>query len=109
MDIMYGRPEGTTLDKGYSVGRYSNPDIDFSGCDLHTDWDTSATSLNISNDLCTKLKQRINTQHAFDQQPLTKRMSWQCGRVLWGEGSCKATYIIDPPLSKGKGGNRCAC
>ena len=53
--------------------------------------------LNISNDLCTKLKQRINTQRTFDQQPLTKRICWQCGRVLWGEGSCKATYIIDPP------------
>ena len=87
-----GRPQGTTLDRGYNVGTYTNADIDFSGCDFPTHWDTSSTMLNISNDLCTKLKQRVNTQRAFDQQPLTKRICWQCGRVLWGEGSCKGTY-----------------
>ena len=36
-------------------------------------------------------------QRAFDQEPLTKRICWQCGRVLWGEGSSKATYMVDPP------------
>ena len=28
---------------------------------------------------------------------LLQNECWQCGRILWGEGSCKATYIIDPP------------
>jgi hypothetical protein len=41
-----GRPEGTTLDKGYIVGTHSNLDIDFSGCDLPTEWDTSSTVSN---------------------------------------------------------------
>ena len=60
-----GRPEGTTLKRGYDVG------IDFSGCNLLTDWDVLLTILNV-NDLCTKLSQEINIQCAFDQQPLTK-------------------------------------
>ena len=30
-----GRPEGTTLDRGYDVGRSHESDIDFTGCDLH--------------------------------------------------------------------------
>ena len=57
----------------------------------------SLSMLNISDDLRTKFQQRTNTQCTFNQQPLTKRICWQCGHVLWGEGSCKPTYIIDSP------------
>ena len=52
--------------------------------------------MNINNHLHTTLSQEI-MQYAFDQEPLTKRVCWQCGRVLWGEGSSKATYMVDPP------------
>ena len=45
------------------MGTYNYPDIDFSGCDLPTDWDTSSNMFNLSNDLHTKLKQRIHSVH----------------------------------------------
>ena len=77
-----GRPEGTTLERGYDVGTCTNFAIDFSGCNLPTDWDVSSTTLNINDDLHTTLGQKINMQ---------------CGRVLWGEGSSEATYMVDPP------------
>ena len=69
-----GRPEGTTLDRGYHVGISSNLEVDFSDCDLSTasNWDISSMMSNMNDSLCTKLIQRINTQQAFDQQPLTK-------------------------------------
>ena len=86
-----GRPEGTTLDKGYDVGKRTNSTVDFSASELPTN------VLNINDGVRTKLGQQINMQHAFDQQPLTKRICWQCGRVLWGEGSTKGTHMIDPP------------
>ena len=94
-----GRPEGTTLNREYRVGISSNLKVDFSECDLSTasNWDISSTMCNMNDSLCTKLIQRINTQRAFDQQPLTKRICWQCGHVLWGDDSSKGTYIIDPP------------
>ena len=72
-----GRPDDTTLDRGYNVGRSStNSDhIDLSVRDLPIDWDTSSNTLNINNHLTTKLIcQRIGMQRAFDQQPLTKRI-----------------------------------
>ena len=89
-----GRPEGTTLDRGYDVGRSHESDIDFTGCDLPSDWDVSTNTLNISDE---KLIQQISVQRNFDQKPLTTRICWQCGRVLWGDGSSKATYLVDPP------------
>ena len=93
-----GRPVGTTLERGYDVGRYTNFAIELSGCDLPTDWDVLSSTLNIDHDLHTKLTQEINMQRAFDQQPLTKRICWQCGLVLWGEDSSKGTDMVDPPV-----------
>ena len=95
--ISTGRPAGTTVDGGYDVGRHAYSTIDFSRCILPIDWDTSLSSLNINDDLHTKLSQRINMQRTFDQQPLTNRICWQCGRVLWGAGYTKGSYMIDPP------------
>ena len=104
-----GRPVGTTAAAGYSVGmstgrpegttvgRCTNSAIDFSGYDLPTDWDVTSSVFNINDDLRTKLSQEINMQRALDQQALTKRICWQCGRVLWGECPTKGTYMIDPP------------
>ena len=94
-----GCPEDTTLDRGYGVGRHtcSNSVVDFNGCNLPSDWDVLSDKANVSDDLRSKLRQRISTQRSFDQQPLTKRICWQCGRVLWGDGSSKGTYIVDPP------------
>ena len=92
-----GRPEGTTLDCGYSVGRRSNRVFEFERCDIPREWDVSSNTLNISDNLCDKLKERISAQRAFDKQPLTKRICWQCGCVLWGDGCAKGTYLIDPP------------
>ena len=85
------------MDGGYDVGRHAYSTIDFSRCILPIDWDTSLSSLNIDDDLHTKLSQRINMQRTFDQQPLTNRICWQCGRVLWGAGYTKGSYMIDPP------------
>lgn len=65
-----GRPDGTTIERGYDVINFA---IDFSGCNLPTDRDVSSTTLNINDDLHTKLSQEINMQRAFDQQPLTKK------------------------------------
>ena len=81
--ISSGRPEGTTLERGYDVRTCTNFTIDFSGCNLPTDWDVSSTTLNINDYLHTKLSREINMQRVFDQEPLTKRICWQCGSVLW--------------------------
>ena len=51
----------------------------------------------ISDELHAKLIQQISVQRNFDQKPLTTRICWQCGRVLWGDGSSKASYLVDPP------------
>ena len=109
-----GRPDGTTVAAGYNVGtsggrpvgisvnvydlstaQISSPD--FVACDLLTNWDVSQNTLNITHHLVTKLSDRIFEQRTFDQQPLTKRICWQCGCVLWGNGSSKGSYLIDPP------------
>ena len=78
-----GRPEGITLHCGYGVGRRSDCVFEFENCDIPQKWDVSSNTLNISDSLCAKLKQRIGAQRAFDKQPLTKRICWQCGCVLW--------------------------
>ena len=87
-----GCPEGTTLDTGYHVNICTNLDVDFSDCDLSTalDWDISSTICNI-NDPQT---QTTKTQRALTP---TRQICWQCGHVLWGDGSRKATYITDTP------------
>ena len=92
-----GRPEGTPLDCGYSVGRCSDYVFEFDNCDIPQKWGVSSNTLNISDSSYDKLKQRIGTQRAFDKQPLTKQICWQCGCVLWGDGCAKGTYLIDPP------------
>ena len=77
-----GLPEGTC---GYSVGRHSDCVFEFENSDIPCEWDVSSNTLNISDSLCDKVKQRISAQPAFDKQPLTKRICWQCGCVLWGD------------------------
>ena len=97
LDAMLENQEGTTLNCRYNVGRHNTPVIHFGNCDIPQEWDVSSSTLNISDSLCNKLNERISAQHAFDKQPLTRRICWQCGCVLWGDGSTKGTYIIDPP------------
>ena len=53
-------PEGTTLDRGYDLGRHTNSTIDFSTCDL-------LTGMYHQNVLCIKLSQG---GHHYDQQLL---------------------------------------
>ena len=91
-----GRPR-TTSDKRYDLGTSQISSPDFVACDLLTNWDVSQNTLNITDHLVTKLSDRIFEQRTFDQQPLTKRICWQCGCVLWGNGSSKGSYLIDPP------------
>ena len=44
------------------MGRSHESDIDFTGCDLPSDWDVSTNTLNISDELHAKLIQQISVQ-----------------------------------------------
>ena len=90
MMLAYISGDSTTLDKRYGVSRRNNSVVDFNGCDLPIDWDTLSTTLDVCDDLRTKLGQRSNMQCAFDQEPLTKRICWKCGHVI----PCQPTILL---------------
>ena len=96
-----GRPEGTTVAAGCNVGMLGGcPEgttLDRGYFNIPIDLELASDTCNIDVSLSTKLGQRIGMQRAFDQQALITRMCWQCGCVLWGYGSNKGTYIINPP------------
>ena len=79
------RPTST----GSNVEVVFNPSVE-----LPTEWDTSPESVNISEDLLTKLKMRCMQQREFDQLALVDGMCYNCGRVLW---STNTSTLINPP------------
>ena len=64
-----------------------NPSVE-----LPSEWDTSQESVNICEELLTKLKMRCMQQRDFDKQALVDGMCYNCGCVLWS-----ASTLITPP------------
>ena len=92
-----GRPKGTTIAKGYKIGKAKRKLIHTLNAlsTLPTTWDTSA--VNLDPDLLKVCSRRIQQQRTFDRKPLGVGVCYACGHVLWSCVDGAHTFLVDKP------------